>query len=49
MFHCQLLASSVMSPQKKASKGLCETTEDSRFWSRHTKSARWVCGEVLGV
>lgn len=25
------------------------STENSRYWSRHTNSARWVCGVVLGV
>ncbi|ODM15455.1 hypothetical protein SI65_09058 [Aspergillus cristatus] len=45
-YHCRsskaALASWKKGPETK-------TTEDERYWSRHTKSARWVCGEVLGV
>ena len=42
----------VSSPRKEEQEQVSRTnttTEDERYWSLHTQTARWVCEQVLGV
>lgn len=44
--HCRSLKTALASWKKRPEM---KTIEDDRYWCLHMKSARWVCGEVLGI